>query len=64
MKDSNGKTSKTLMFVTVAFAAVVAAFIYSQTGNNPFGLQEFGTSVMTILAPWLGREWKEAHYSD
>lgn len=62
LNDSKGKGSKTLFFVSISWAALVFAFIYSQFGESPFGLQDFGVAVTAVLAPWVGREWKEAHY--
>jgi hypothetical protein len=61
MKDSNGRESKTLMFVTVAFLILCAAavkIIWVGTADEIGGhLWQFGAAVSGVLAPWLTREW-------
>lgn len=55
IKDTRGKPSHTLFFIAVAFFAIVYKFV---TGDGTdFG--GFGTAIMLILGPYLGREWME-----
>ena len=59
IKDSEGRESKTLSFVTIAFVAVNARAFTVWFGDAlpPITLTEYGTSIAAILAIWLGREW-------
>jgi len=65
MKDSRGKQSKTLIFVSISWLAVVIKYITAGVtlgalGTMPdMGASEFGSAVALILAIWLGREWSE-----
>lgn len=70
MRDARGRESKTLTFVTVSWAALVAKFLAAGVALGPLGTQpsmsgtEFGTAVAAVLAIWLGREWTEKRKSD
>ena len=61
IKDSKGKPSTTLSMVSVGLMMLLF-LAYRQM--DTLSLSEFGTAWMLILAPWLGREVKEAHYGD
>lgn len=69
IKDSKGKSSKTLFFVTIAWTLVTIKFAFAglTLWNQEWPemtASEYGTAMITILGVWLGREWKEAHYHD
>lgn len=59
MRDTSGRASHTLLFVTLAMLAAIGAFVWRtwQGGPTVPTLSEFGTAVMTILAPLVAREW-------
>ena len=60
LKDTSGKPSTTLTFVTIAFLAMLVKFVLAGAwGIPPMGVSEFGSAVMMILAPWVAREFKE-----
>lgn len=65
LKDTRGRESKTLSFVTLAFFALLFKFIGAGLdlpviGEFPeMGAQEFGVAVAAILTIWIGREWTE-----
>lgn len=68
MKDTRGRRSKTLFFVTVTWIAMLIKFIAAGvtitvgeavTSIAPMGATEFGTGVAMVLAVWVGREWKD-----
>lgn len=67
MTDSRGKKTHTLGFVTTAFtfvcfafiAIVIGAVLDGQFREATYALVAFGTAVLTVLAPYLGREWME-----
>lgn len=70
MKDSRGRESTTLVFVTLSWAAVWVKFILAGATLPVFGLvplmsaTEFGMAMAGILAIWLGREWTEKKLTD
>lgn len=64
VKDSRGRESRTLFFVTVALVVLLPKFFLS--GLTVFGLEfpsmtggEFAAAFAAILAAWLGREWTD-----
>jgi hypothetical protein len=57
MKDGIGRESRTLRFVTIAFATITIAFIISWWDGDGISLKDYGISFGAILAPWIGREW-------
>ena len=59
IKDSRGKDSHTLAFVTIAFYAGTAAFIYSVLQGAPPDLTGYGALVSGSILPYLVREWTE-----
>ena len=59
IKDSKGKPSTTLGFVSIAFLTITSAFVYSTYQSGQAELLAYGTGVMTILAPFVAREYKE-----
>lgn len=65
VKDSRGKKSITLLFVTVSWMIASIKFLISGMTLPLIGVQqvigvgEYGTAVGFILAIWLGREWTE-----
>jgi hypothetical protein len=65
LKDTRGRESKTLTFVTLAYAALLIKFVLADLTLPLFGLvppmtaTEFGVSVAAVLAIWLQREWTE-----
>lgn len=56
IRDTAGRASHTLFFVAVAFAAALAVFIARAWTGEAVSLSEFGTAIMTILAPLVARE--------
>ena len=56
IKDSRGKKSTTLGFVTLAFYTVTLAFLYTVYKSNTADLLAYGGAVTAVLAPWIGRE--------
>lgn len=57
LRDTSGRPSHTLTFVAMSMLAALGAFVWrTWTGAGP-SLSEFGTTVMTILAPLVAREW-------
>lgn len=63
-KDSRGKESKTLMFVSVTWAVMVFKFAiagleFKGITAPEMDIQSFGIAVAAVLAIWLGREWTE-----
>lgn len=65
LKDSRGRESTTLAFVSAAYAALLAKFVLAGATLPLFGTvpsmsaTEFGLSVSGVLAIWLGREWTD-----
>ncbi|MEJ1353115.1 MAG: hypothetical protein RPU13_07625 [Candidatus Sedimenticola sp. (ex Thyasira tokunagai)] len=65
LKDSRGKKSKTLTFVTIGFAVVVLKFLFAglELGDMgevpPMSGIEFAAAAAAVLAIWLGREYTE-----
>lgn len=59
VKDSKGKPSTTLGLVSIAFVSITIAFLYATFKLNQVDLMAYGTGVMTILAPFVAREFKE-----
>ena len=69
MKDTRGRESTTLSFVTAAFVALLFKFLAAGLQvtagqdmliNMPqMGAGEFGMAAAAVLAIWLGREWTE-----
>ena len=63
IKDSRGRESHTLMFVSVAIVSVIVKFIFAGLTLPGLGLlpqmevSEFGMAFAAIMAVWLGREW-------
>lgn len=66
MKDSRGKETKTLVFVTITWFCLVVKFIFAGL-TMPWGLGmmpvmdagSFGLASAAVLGIWLGREWQE-----
>jgi len=56
IKDSRGKKSTTLGFVTLAFYTATLAFLYTVYKSGTADLMTYGGAVTAILAPWIGRE--------
>lgn len=65
LKDSRGKESTTLSFVTLSFFAIFIKFILAGVNLGPLGIMppmtalEFGGATGMILGIWLGREFTE-----
>lgn len=65
LKDSRGRESITLAFVTASWLAVWIKFIAAGATLPVFGTMptmsatEFGLAEAGILAIWLAREWTE-----
>lgn len=65
MRDTRGRESKTLTFVAISWAALVAKFLAAGVDLGALGKQppmsgtEFGSAVSVVLLIWLGREWTE-----
>lgn len=64
VKDSRGRESHTLLFVSLA--ALVLIYKFFVAGTALFGItwpamsaSEFGIAFAAVLAVWLGREWTE-----
>lgn len=64
LKDSRGRESTTLAFVSAAYAALLVKFVLAGATLPLFGTvppmsaTEFGLAVAGVLAIWLGREWR------
>ena len=59
-KDTRGKDSTTLFFVRVGWAVITVKFALAGLWTfPPMTASEYGAAFVTILAPWLGREWIE-----
>lgn len=62
--DSRGQRTTTGALVYLAFFALLGKFAIAGLDLGPLGEMApmdpatFGTAVMTILAPWIAREWK------
>ena len=56
IKDSRGRESTTLMFVTLSWLVVTGIFLWKGSAAD---ILNYGTAVAAILAIWLGREWTE-----
>lgn len=56
LTDSRGKKSTTLFMVVVGLGIVAYIGIKQAATLDP---QSFGIAWMSILVPWVGREWKE-----
>lgn len=59
VKDSRGKPSTVLGFVSVAFFAATVAFLYTTYSSGEANIMAYGTGIMTILAPFVAREYQE-----
>lgn len=64
MNDSRGRKSKTLIFVSIAFAVTTAKFAVGGVETEFVSFQEFGggeyaAAIGAILGIWLGREYTE-----
>lgn len=65
LKDSRGKESITLMFVSLSWWAVWVKFLFAGATIPLFGAvppmpaTEFGLATAGILAIWLSREWTD-----
>lgn len=65
MRDSRGRESVTLSYVTAGYFTLLAKFALAGL-NLPYiglmpamGASEFGLAAAGILGIWLGREWTE-----
>ena len=56
IRDTSGRASHTLLFVALSFAAMLTVFAARAWTGEAVSLSEFGTAVMTILAPLVARE--------
>ncbi len=65
MRDTRGKESITLFFVTVSWVVLLCKFALAGINLGALGLMpamgalEFGGAVSAVLLIWLGREWTE-----
>ena len=65
IKDSRGRESTTLGFVTVGFATLLIKFALAGLDlpvvgeMPPMTATEFGLAATGLLGIWLGREWTE-----
>lgn len=64
IKDSRGRESHTLLFVSLA--VLVLIYKFGVAGLTVFGLTfpamsagEFGIAFAAVMAVWLGREWTD-----
>lgn len=68
--STDGDESRTLFFVFVSWLVLVVKYLLAGltlpvVGTVPaMSATEFGSAVTLVLAIWLGREWKEAHYKE
>lgn len=65
-RDAKGRESRTLFFVSTAFAFLSIRFALGGLGASlgdfrieiaPTPMLDYGAAVATILAVWLGRAW-------
>lgn len=67
--SADGQQSRTLFMVGVSWALVSLKYLFAGATLPVFGTvppmtaAEYGTATALILAIWLGREWKEAHFN-
>lgn len=64
IKDSRGRESTTLTFVSIAFAVLVIKFAAAgitigSIATPPMTGGEFAAAMAAIMATWLGREYTE-----
>lgn len=65
LKDSRGRESTTLAFVTAGAGALIIKFVVAGLTLGPLGTApemdaaSFGIALASVLAIWLGREWKQ-----
>lgn len=65
IRDSRGRESTTLTFVSISWLAVLIKYLIAGINLPLIGLQpamtasDFATATGLILAIWLGREWTE-----
>lgn len=64
IKDSRGRESTTLFFVTVSWFVVTVRYAVGGLSWEMLKVpvvspSEYGAAVALILAIWLGREWTE-----
>jgi len=57
IKDSRGKKSTTLGFITLAFYTITLAFLYTAYKSGAADLLAYGGAVTAVLSPWVGREF-------
>lgn len=64
------KTRESSTMAIVLPAAVLVMFKFAVAGTNLLGMDfpemsatEFGIAFAAVLAIWLGREWRSAHYA-
>lgn len=55
--DTSGRPSHTLLFVALSMFAILASYAWGWHMGTPATISEFGTGVMTVLAPLVAREW-------
>jgi hypothetical protein len=67
------RESTTLKLVVPAWAILLLKFMFAGVDFKygefaiefaPMGAVAFGTALAAILAIWLGREWRKAHYAE
>ena len=65
-RDAKGRESRTLFFVSTAFAFLSIRFVLGGLGASlgyfrieiaPTPMLDYGAAVAAILTIWLGREW-------
>lgn len=56
LKDSSGRNSNTLFFVTQAFYAVIGIAVYSVYKGAPPDLLSIGGALMAVIAPIVARD--------
>ena len=65
LRDSRGRESTTLTFVTITWAIgtvkfAIGGFTLGMFGASPsVDIAAYGAFFLAILAPWLQREWTE-----
>ena len=65
-RDSKGRESRTLTFVSIAFFLLSIRFFFSgmqldfgwwHWEFSTAGLVDYGAAIAAVLSIWLGREW-------
>ena len=55
------RESTTMQLLLVPLAAITWKYIM---GDSTMGVGEYAQAYGVLMAIWLGREWRSAHYKD